>query len=129
MFSVVSRRKAALSRAACSGRSGGQRRVLEWPGRGDFAITPMAQLSLKPNAIPSGPHVWPFVEDLTRCPSVRGYKRVQLGLDISGRGVVRPSCKVFFLRTPNKVTGPSLSGATFRRQPDWTCTSQTSVGG
>ncbi len=65
-------------------------------------MTPMAQRPLKP----SGPHVWPFIEDLTRCPSVCGYKRAQPGFDISGHGVVKPSCEVFFLRTPNKVTGP-----------------------
>ena len=50
-------------------------------------MTPMAQLLLKPNAIPSGPHVWPFVEDLTRCPSVRGYKRVQLASTSAGVGL------------------------------------------
>jgi hypothetical protein len=57
---------------------------LEWPGRGDFAMTPMAQLLLKPNAIPSGPDAWPFVEDLTRCPSIRGYKRMQLASTSAG---------------------------------------------
>jgi hypothetical protein len=77
-------------------------------------MTPMAQLSLKPDAIPSGSYVWPFIEDLTRCPSVRGYKRVPLGLDISGREVVKPSCEVFFLRRPDKVTGSALSGAMVR---------------
>jgi len=27
-------------------------------------------------------------------------------LDVSGREVVKPGCRIFFLRTPNKVTGP-----------------------
>ncbi len=44
MLVVVSRRKAALSAAACSGRRGGHSRVLEEPGRGVFAMTPIAQL-------------------------------------------------------------------------------------
>ena len=39
----MSRRNASLSRAACSGPRGGQSRVLERPGRGAFAITPIAQ--------------------------------------------------------------------------------------
>jgi hypothetical protein len=73
-------------------------------------MTPMAQLSLKSDAIASDPHDWPFIEDLTRCPSVRGHKRVQLGLDISGRAIVKPSCEVFFLRTSKKVTGPLFQG-------------------
>jgi hypothetical protein len=46
MFSVVSRRKAALSAAACAPVSGGQRRVFERPGWGAFAITPIAQLAV-----------------------------------------------------------------------------------
>ena len=43
MFSVMSRKKPALSAAAASGASGGTRRVLTAPGRGALAITAMAQ--------------------------------------------------------------------------------------
>src|SRR5271156_321444 len=39
----MSRRNAALSAAAWCGSSGGQSRVLEKPGRGALAITPIAQ--------------------------------------------------------------------------------------
>ena len=44
MFSVMSRRNAALSSAACAGCSGGHSRVLASPGCGAFAMTPIAQI-------------------------------------------------------------------------------------
>jgi len=44
MFPIVSRRKAALIAAACSGRSGGQSRVFDRPASGVLAITPIAQV-------------------------------------------------------------------------------------
>ena len=44
MFSVMSRRNAALSAAACAGCSGGHSRVFARPGRGAFAMTPIAQM-------------------------------------------------------------------------------------
>ena len=44
MFSVTSRRKAALSAAAWSSRSGGQSRVFERPATGALAMTPIAQV-------------------------------------------------------------------------------------
>ena len=50
-------------------------------------MTPMAQLLVKPNATPSGPYVWPFVKDLTQCPSVRSYKRMQLASTSAGVGL------------------------------------------
>jgi hypothetical protein len=68
-------------------------------------MTPMAQLPLNSDAIASDLHDGPFIEVLTRCPSIRGRKRVRPGLDISGRGIVKPGYEVFFLRTPQKVTG------------------------
>jgi hypothetical protein len=72
-------------------------------------MTPMAQLSFEVDAIPSDPRDGLFIEDLTRCPSVRGHKRVPLGSDISRRGIVKPSCGVFFQRTPKKGYKPALS--------------------
>src|SRR5271169_4200433 len=45
MFAVVSRRKAALSLAAWLLLRGGQRRLLERPARGAFAITPIAHVA------------------------------------------------------------------------------------
>src|SRR6267154_6075142 len=43
IFSVISRRKLALSAEAALGDNGGTRRVLTRPGRGAFAITAIAQ--------------------------------------------------------------------------------------
>jgi hypothetical protein len=58
MFSVVSRKNAALSSAAWAELRRGQRRVLECPGRGDFAMTPIAQLTVKTGVMRSSLHVW-----------------------------------------------------------------------
>jgi hypothetical protein len=74
MFVVVSRKKAALSAAACSGRRGGHSRVLEKPGRGVFAMTPMAQLPFDAPADPLDSNPRPFIEEITPCPSICGQK-------------------------------------------------------
>src|SRR5208283_525110 len=74
MFVVVSRKKAALSAAACSGRRGGHSRVLEKPGRGVFAMTPMAQIPFDAPTDPLDSNAWPFIEEITPCPSIRGQK-------------------------------------------------------
>jgi hypothetical protein len=82
MFVVVSRKKAALSAAACSGLRGGHSRVLEKPGRGVFAMTPMAQLPCDALTDPLDSNAWPFIEEITPCPSICG-KKVGHGLGIT----------------------------------------------
>jgi hypothetical protein len=74
MFVVVSCKKAALNSAACSGRRGGHSRVLEKPGRGVFAMTPMAQLPFDAPTNPLDSNAWPFIEEITPCPPICGRK-------------------------------------------------------
>ncbi len=80
MLVVVSRKKGALSAAACSARRGGYSRVLEKPGRGVCHHADGAAPVRPTN--PSDSNAWPFIEEIMPCPSICG-KNVGHGLGIT----------------------------------------------
>ena len=104
MFVVVSRRNAALSADACSGRKGGQSRVFEYPGRGTFAITLMAQRPLDEPGVSPSSYFRPFITETTLYPSIAANELAMA--PVSARLSSGRDLKLFVLRTSEKVTSP-----------------------
>jgi hypothetical protein len=104
IFVVVSRRNAALRVDACSGRRGGQSRVFEYPGRGTFAMAPMAQRPLDEPGVSLSSYFRPFIAETTLYPSIAAKESATALMSVrvsSGRGR-----KLLVLGASEKVTGP-----------------------
>ena len=112
MFVVVSRRNAALSADACSGRRGGQSRVFENPGRGTFAMTPMAQRPLDEPGVSVSSHFRPFIAETTLYPSIAA-KESAMAL-VSARSSSGRGRNPLFWERQKRLHASALSGATVR---------------